>query len=261
MYKSYANRFALFVGALLWSSASLWSQDHDHHAPKGDPPPPVTVSIGAVSGKPGDEVEIPITIKGAKGIGPMEMLLTYDPKILEAKPEQCAKQGPLLTSALFEARSDPVGRMAILWATSDAINGEGVVVLAKFTVKGTAGEKSPLTLSDVRVWARDHPSLDAMVTVESGEFTVAGGGFPWWWLCVAAFVLFVLLLLLIVFFLRRKRPEPQQQKPGAKTEPAKPQAKAPVAMVPCPSCAKPIQKGLAFCPHCGSKIVQKPKSS
>jgi hypothetical protein len=54
--------------------------------------------------------------------------LTYDPAILEAKSEQCAKQGPLLSNALLEARSE-AGKMAILWATGDPINGEGVVVL------------------------------------------------------------------------------------------------------------------------------------
>lgn len=177
---------------------------HQGHAPASTPPPPLTLRVESVQGAAGQEIDVPIMVKGASGIGPMEMVLSYDPAVLEAKEQNCAKKGPLLANCLIESRSDKSGKMAILWATNQAINGDGTLVVAHFTVRGQAGQKTPLTLQKVRAWSWGHPHLDALVTTEAGEFTVAGAGWPSWVIAVAVVVALVVLLLILAAFRRRQ---------------------------------------------------------
>jgi hypothetical protein len=206
MIKRPLRRMLLGAWAALlgWSSVGLSQHDHGEMAAK--PPPPLTVSVGSATGSPGQEIDIPINVKGASGIGPMEMVLTYDPAVLAAQSDKCAKLGPLLTNCLLESGANGSGKMAILWATNDSLSGDGTLVLAHFVVLGHEGEKSALALQKVRAWGKQPPHLDALVTTEAGEFTVARAGWPPSYFAIMAAVV-LLLLLLIIFGRKRNRTE------------------------------------------------------
>ena len=190
------------------------------------------------------------------------MVLKYDPNVLEAKPEQCGKAGPVLVNCMLDMASAPSGRMAIQWTGGDAVNGDGVVVYAQFKVKGQAGQKSPLTLERVRVWGQPYPHLDARVTVEPGEVEIVQvadepgivRAFPWWWLLLLIPVL--LLLLLLLWAMRRKKASPPAAAQEA-PEPARPVSK----QHRCVSCSRTIKIptsmwGKKFkCPKCGTSQV------
>ena len=227
----------LLAGAGLAATAERAIAQHNH--PLDSPPGKLTVAIGSIIGSTNQEAEIPITLTGATGLGALELVLTYDPAILEAKS---AERGSLLSSnSLVEYFVNPSGRLAVTLVSQDGVTGDGPVVMAHFLVKGPAGQKSALRLENVRAW-KGH--LDFLVTTTAGEFTVGGSGWPWWWIAVAAGA--VLLLLLLMKVARRSGPVA----PAAAA-----QKVPPVMKLRCPKCGQPIDRGSVFCNHCGQKLT------
>jgi hypothetical protein len=184
-----------------WPAAAAAQHDHPH----GDPPPPLTLEVGSARAGPGAEVEVAVTAKGAAGLGPMQMVLTYDPAVLEPLG---AERGPVLGgNTLLEHAADPSGRLAVAWATQQPIGGDGVLLKAKFRVVGAQGQKCTLGLDSVRAWdAKTH--LDALVTVKPGEFVVdageAGGVRDRLWLWVGLGVGAVLVLAVVAWKAARR---------------------------------------------------------
>ncbi len=176
--------------ALLFAAAELASAEQGH--PAGGPPGKLTVAVGNTTGSAGGEADVPISITGAASLSALELVVTYDPAILEAKS---AERGALLSSnSLVENYNNPSGRLAVTMVSQDGVNGDGPVLVAHFLVKGKAGQKSPLRLENVRAWG-GKTRLDFLVSATAGEFTV-GSGWPWWWVAIAVAVVLLLLLLM-----------------------------------------------------------------
>lgn len=185
---------------LLLAGVGLASAQHDH--PSSGSPGKLKLSVGNASALPNQEVDLPIAITGATNLGALELVLTYDPAILEARS---ADRGTLLSSnSLVEYYINPSGRLAVTLVSQDGVSGDGPVATAHFLVKGKTGQKSPLRMENVRAWdGKTH--LDFLVTTEPGEFTVGGGGWPPWWIA-AAVAAAVVVLLLVLLGLRRRGP-------------------------------------------------------
>lgn len=153
----------------------------------------VTLSAGTLEAASESEVDIPITVQGATGIGAVEMVLIYDAAILEAKS---VDKGALLTgNSLLEFNSEQAGRLGIALVTIDQVKGDGVLLNAHFLVRGKAGQKSALRLENARAWEGEN-RLDVLVKTEAGEFTVSSG-FPWWLLALVALILVILAIVII----------------------------------------------------------------
>ncbi len=222
---------------LLLAGAGLARAQHDHMA--GGPPGKLTVAVGSTTASANQEVEIPIILTGTTGMGALELVLTYDPAILEPKS---AERGTLLSSnSLVEYFVNPSGRLAVTLISQEGVNGDGPVVTAHFLVKGEAGQKSALHLESVRAWNGNH--LDFLVTTTAGEFTV-GGGWPWWWIAIA--VAAVLLFLLLLKFKRRTAAVARASAVPRELDSMK---------FHCPKCGQPIDRGSVFCNHCGQKLT------
>ncbi len=236
---------ALFRGLVLLLAASRLASAQPSPTASA-PPGKLTVAVGSTTASSSQEVEIPVTLAAAKNLGALELVLTYDPAVLEAKS---ADRGALLSSnSLVEYFVNPNGRLAVTLVSQDGVTGDGAVVAAHFLVKGQAGQKSALGLENVRAW-EGKTRLDFLVSTTAGEFTV-GGGWPWWW--VAVVVGAVLLLLLLLKFARRTR----APTPPALPTPAAAARKEPPPLKPrCPKCGQPIDRGSAFCNHCGQKLT------
>jgi peptide/nickel transport system substrate-binding protein len=117
----------------------------------------------------GEEVSIPITVKDAKRIGAMQLVLTYDESVLEAKSVE--KDDLLETNVLMESNLDKPGSIAVAFTAIDGIDGDGPLLKVNFLVRGQDGQKSALTLQSVEAWEVG-TLLDVLVSTESGEFTV-----------------------------------------------------------------------------------------
>lgn len=176
-----------------------------------------TVKVGAAKTQaaPGADVEVPITVKGAKGLNAIQMGLTYDPKVLEVKS---VERGPILPdNVIVDHNKEVSGQLglAFLCGTNEAKTGlesvdkDGAVLTIHFKIMGNAGDKSPLRLTNVR--AADAKGLWMLVTTEDGEVAVeevrnvAGiQGLPWLYIGIGAAVLLILIVVLIAT--RRRKP-------------------------------------------------------
>ena len=160
----------------------------------------VTIAIPKVTGPAGEEVKVPILVRGAQGIGAMQLDVLYDPGVLS--PTSVETRGML--AGLVEHNVVKPGRLRIALATNKAVNGDGEILSATFKVLG--GSESALGLDHARAWALAD-SLDVAVTTEAGHFTVNSHKT----LIVIGIVALagVLALSLVIARLRRKgRPSP-----------------------------------------------------
>ena len=115
-------------------------------------------------------VNVPIYLTGAKNVGSLEFVLTYDPTVLEVSEVEA---GGLAQNSLFDFGVRVPGR---LWAgliDTDGINGDGPVAVVSFKVIGPGSSTSRLTLENVSTYdARS--LLDILTDATSGNFTVDG---------------------------------------------------------------------------------------
>ena len=115
-------------------------------------------------------VNVPIYLTGAKNVGSLEFVLTYDPTVLEVSEVEA---GGLAQNSLFDFGVRVPGR---LWAgliDTDGINGDGPLAVVSFKVIGPGSSASQLTLENVATYdARS--LLDILTDATSGSFTVDG---------------------------------------------------------------------------------------
>lgn len=149
-------RPAVVVGAMCllatWASTSAAS---------------VTIAVPQdATGAPGGDAEVPISIRGAQGLGALQFELTYDPAVLEAG-EVVAGQD--IAGVLLESNVVSPGRLRVAMAGNEPMAGDGELT-ATFAVK--APGTSALALENARAWEQEN-GLDMLVDVESGQFVAA----------------------------------------------------------------------------------------
>jgi hypothetical protein len=166
---------------------------------------PLTLSAPTARAASGQEVELPITLKGPSGIGALHLELVYDPSILECKT---VEKGQLLNgNSLLEADSSQSGRLVVGIVSLDGIPGDGCVLKARFVTRGPAGQKTPLRLEHVEAWdGKTH--LDLLAKVEAGEFTVVNAGLfsSWPWLVGIGVAVLLLFTTIVAVQTRKAQP-------------------------------------------------------
>jgi hypothetical protein len=166
---------------------------------------PVAITMAAphARGATGDNVDVPITIKGASGLGCLQMVLVYDEKLLEVTG---VDKGSLLGElAIFDHDTTAPGRLGLGFLSGPKANraelaqidGDGTVFIVHFKVLGRAGQRSLLTPQRTQAWQVSDEKLG--VQTDAGEFVITGG-FPWLYLLLG---IFASLLLLTVLSRRR----------------------------------------------------------
>jgi len=135
----------------------------------------VTVSVENIKAMSGEEVSVPIMIRDAAAIGALQLVLTYDESVLEAKSTE---KGRLLeANMLMESNIDKPGRIAVALTTLDGIEGDGTLLIANFLVRGEEGQRSELNLENVEAW-EVNTLVEVLVNTESGELTVQAAPSP-----------------------------------------------------------------------------------
>ena len=168
----------------------------------------VDMAVGKTEAKQGEDVTIPVSMKGASKTAAMQMDLVYDPAILEAGK---IDNGPLLAdNCLMETNTATAGRIRLALVSKDGINGDGVLFNANFKVRGAAGAKCALTLDKVRVWMipkahENMPEMQHLIDVKAntqpGEVAISSG-LPRW--VIAAAAIAVVLIILLILKSRKK---------------------------------------------------------
>lgn len=206
----------------------------------------ITVRVDSIEAPAGEDVEIPIMVQGAPGLGAMHVELIYDSSILEV---QGVDKGALLgDNALLDFNAAEPGRIIIGLATLDSVEGDGPLLVSRFNVTGESGQRSSLELENVRAWEGGESRLDILVTTEAGELVVVSSGLPLplpWLAGIAAAFVFLLLLVIV----GRRRRQPATADGG---QPARPGGEGQAQF--CGKCGTRVQAGHEFCTNCGQRI-------
>lgn len=102
-------------------------------------------NCGADKATTGD-ISVPIIVEDSKNIGSIDIVLTYDPSVLEITD---TLTGELAQDAMMEYNADNPGRVNIGIIDTDGISGDGTLVIIGFNVVDKTGT-SQLTLEAVK---------------------------------------------------------------------------------------------------------------
>lgn len=131
-------------------------------------PPPIDVTVPDVTGAPGSNIIVPITVSDTTGAGVIgvDIILTYDPNILT--PVDVLKDSTIAESWNIGHRVSE-DKVIIGMMNFSPLSGSGTLVKIRFRVFDTArdGENSPLTLSRI-----SFNEGNVTVNPKNGVFTV-----------------------------------------------------------------------------------------
>ena len=120
---------------------------------------------------PGREIRVPINLVGAANLGSLELVLVYEPEVLEVT---AVETGSLAEQAFLESSTATPG---VLWTgmiDADGISGDGPAAIVTFRVIKSGVSKSPLTLQNVAAY--DAASLlDIIVEASEGSISTIDG--------------------------------------------------------------------------------------
>jgi len=144
----------------------------------------VTVSVDGASSGYGTTVDIPIDVSSTSNIGAMDISLTYDPSVIS--PTGVVANGTLISASdLIANYTGTSGIVNVSIASTSGITGIGSIAIVQFSVVGSGGATSPLTLSTVDAYDLGNPTIvngsvagyaELTVTSTSGTFTATGEG-------------------------------------------------------------------------------------
>ena len=113
------------------------------------------VGVNNASGDYGTTVDVPINVSSTSNIGAMDISLTYNPAVIS--PTGVANGTLISTTDLIGSYTGTSGIVNVSIASTSGITGTGSIAIVQFSVVGSGGATSPLTLStvDVRTPATD----------------------------------------------------------------------------------------------------------
>ena len=143
-----------------------------------------TMSVDDASSGYGTTVDLPIDVSSTSNIGAMDISLTYDPAVITATG--VVANGTLISATdLIDSYTGTSGIVNISVASLSGITGTESIAIVQFSVVGSGGATSPLTLSTVDAYDLDNPTIvdgsvtgyaELTVTSTSGTFTATGEG-------------------------------------------------------------------------------------
>ena len=132
------------------------------------PPTPTPTNTPAPTIALPREIEVPVLLQGAAGVGSLEFVLLYEPTVLEVTG---VKTSALATTALLESSIRTPGS---LWAgiiDANGISGDGPVAVITFAIVGDSESNTALTLDNVAAYDA-LLLLDIITQASTGSFAV-----------------------------------------------------------------------------------------
>ena len=132
----------------------------------------VQLSVPEVTAEPGSMITVEIIIDDATGLASGDLVLWYDPAILEAKE---VRTTDLTAGFLIASNLDVPGEITIAMAAFPGIaEGNGAILEVDFEVKADGPDSTSLTLSDVVLFnelseVMDVTTVDGSVAVEAEQ--------------------------------------------------------------------------------------------
>jgi hypothetical protein len=163
----------------------------------------VTVVLPQVKGTSDAEVTVPVRVKEAGGLGPLQMELLFDSQQLQFLK---AMEGSGFGIGLFDFNLLEPGRVRLVMTgdPNKPIKGDGELFTVTFRAKAAAHGSSALTAELIRAWEQTPEAHDMRVTVEVGSVEITSQGQPAWLIALGAASL-ILVLLWFARMLREQR--------------------------------------------------------
>ena len=169
----------------------------------------ITLKIGDARVPAGGEAEVPVLIAGSKTAGLLNLLVDYDPKLLEAvngSPDEDPKGirfGPVVTSGAVTEDLSEAGEWRISIRADQPVAQDGELLRLRFKAKGKSGQSCTLLLDAVQAWEKE-THFAVQVNTQPGTVTITGG-LPRW--ILLATLLAVVVIAGAVFVVVRPKKE------------------------------------------------------
>ena len=155
------------------------------------------------------EFQLPIILRDANNIGSVDMVISYDPEVLEIINVKKGKD----FKGLISSNTDQPGIIGLGIVSSSGFNGEGEVAVMTFKTLN-AGSTQLNILSSNAYDATNH--IDVKVEREEGEITVKKAGLSNALIIVG--IIAILAVVLFVFYFsklsKKNKKKKQQEKKG-----------------------------------------------
>lgn len=148
------------------------------------------------------EVTVPVLVKGAGGLGPLQMELLFDSQQLQFVK---AAEGSGFGIGLFDFNLLEPGRVRLVMTgdPSKPIQGDGELFTVTFRANASASGTSALTAELIRAWEQTPEAHDMRVTVEAGSVEITSQEKPIW-LIVAGVAGLIVVLFVFSRMLQKK---------------------------------------------------------
>lgn len=208
----------------------------------------VTVVLPKVESTAAREIKVPIQVKGAEGLGPLQLDLVFDAKQLKFIK---ASEGAIGVG-LFDFNLAEPGRLRLVMTgdPNKPIQGDGEIFAVLFQANDAASGAVQLNVENVRAWEQTPEAYEMLVSVEPGSVTIKTASRSPLLFVVGSVVAAAVSLLIATHFLKGKSHMPA----GA----ASYAGMAPTSAVPqprfCSSCGAPLPSASKFCSACGKPV-------
>jgi len=139
------------------------------HVPSGS----LIIKAGSRKVNAGEDVMVPIEVFGGKGLGNLNVVIEYDSKVGQARPN--SKAGAILAGRLFESNSQESGVFRFGFAGKEGLAGDGVLTMLPITAIGKPGDKTALTVTVTAANGAEGQSLTSTVVSGAIEIVATGG--------------------------------------------------------------------------------------
>jgi hypothetical protein len=162
----------------------------------------VTISLPRLDAGEDSPIQVAVSARQAEGLGPLQMDLVFDPKVLEFIEVSEGKGQPI---GLFDWNLVEPGRLrlAMTGDPGKPIQGDNELFLLTFRTAKAAGQESKLLPEAVTAWEQTPESHEMRVTAEAGSISITGKGSSLW--LIGTISGCFLAILIVSFLIMRSR--------------------------------------------------------
>jgi hypothetical protein len=169
----------------------------------------ITLKVADAKVPAGREADVAVLISGSKSVGPLQFLVEYDPRLLEAvagavgEDPKGVRFGKVAGNGMIAEDLSSSGEWRLALRTDEPITQDGELLRLRFKIRGKKGESCTLRVDAAEAWEKE--SLQAVgVKTQPGTLNIVASSLPWW-TPLATIIAAVLLSSLVLLVRRGKK--------------------------------------------------------
>lgn len=129
------------------------------------------VAIADTTGGSGSSIDIPIVVTDAQNLGSVDIVVTYDPSVLNV----ISIEKGSANKGMISSKTDVPGVVSISIVDPAGITGQGDIAVMRCKIVGGTGTISPLTITSLKAY-NAKTLIDVKTIKSSGTLTVKSKG-------------------------------------------------------------------------------------